>query len=329
MNQIYLTEPQQRYLRASLISFEKALRLADHLIDAGDEIGILYYRKLHLDPNKRKLAQYKILQALHELTDLVKQLGLESVEENTNRIILSEMSVSWSDLVDCHSDRMKGYGNMDAAAAAKIDQAVDHLERAAFELNNLMSFDSPRDIPNEEKKSDMTENKLTSSITKTLEIQVTIETDKDIKTFIEEQGWDEPEGLRIILGAGLGYLRGKPFLGYVEETGLFQDPKQLVILLAKAEASLASMRFRMFELQQMNNHWELSNGAVFQENIGLKNLTNRHIEEINNLHSKVSFLQAELTNLRSQQTEKEIPQQGVAHEYHLSKWHKWLKNLFK
>jgi len=41
---------------------------------------------------------------------------------------------------------------------------------------------------------------------------------------------------------------------------------------------------------------------VLQENIGLKNQTNRHIEEINELRLKVTCLQAELANIHSQQT---------------------------
>lgn len=142
MDRVNLTEPQQRHLRASLISFEKALRLADRLLEDGDEVGILYYRKLYLDPDQRRLAHGKITQALHELADLVKQLGLESVEESTARDILSEMSVSWADLVDCHSDRMIGYGEVDTDAATKIDPAIDRLERIALELSDLMLSDS-------------------------------------------------------------------------------------------------------------------------------------------------------------------------------------------
>jgi hypothetical protein len=142
MDRVNLTEPQRRHLRASLTSFEKGLRFADRLLEDGDEIGILYYRRLYLDFDQRRLAHEKISQALHELADLVKQLGLEPVEESADRIILSEMNVSWANLVDCHSDRMIGYGKVDTDAAKKIDPAIDRLERIALELSDLMLSDS-------------------------------------------------------------------------------------------------------------------------------------------------------------------------------------------
>ncbi len=147
MDEITLTEPQQRNLRVSLLSFEKTLRLADHLLKDGEEVGILYHRTQYLDLDKRRLAHEEIMKALQEIASLAKILGLEPEEENLSRIISSEMSVSWANLVDCHSDRMKGYGKVNPDTATKIDPAIDRLEKIAWELSNLMSSDSLKNNP--------------------------------------------------------------------------------------------------------------------------------------------------------------------------------------
>ena len=123
MDQITLTEPQHRHLRTSLLTYEKALRNADRLLSEGDEVGILYHRTQHLDADQRRLAHEEIMKALQEIASLANQLRIEPVEEDSAHIILPEMIVSWANLVDCHSDRMKGYGTIDPEASSKIDPA--------------------------------------------------------------------------------------------------------------------------------------------------------------------------------------------------------------
>lgn len=140
-------------------------------------------------------------------------------------------------------------------------------------------------------------DELKATSERVFEIHVTEETYQDICSLIQERGWDEAEGLRILLAAGIGYLRVTRFSDE-EAVGMPQNTRDLFERLVKAESLLASMRFRMFELQQQNQNWELSNGAVFQENIGLRNLTNRHLEEISELRTRVSSLEKELTDLR-------------------------------
>lgn len=151
MCEITLTEPQQRNLRVSLLSFERALRMADRLLKEGEEIGILYHRTQYLGLDKHRLAHEEIIKALQEISDLANLLELESEEEDSSRIILSEMSVSWANLIDCHSERMKGYGKVDPSTATKIDPAIDRLEKIAWKLSNLMSSaDSLNDLSRQE-----------------------------------------------------------------------------------------------------------------------------------------------------------------------------------
>jgi hypothetical protein len=137
---VALNPNQQNYLYASLRSFEKALRLADQLLAQGDERGILYYQKSNLDPALRQSAHDKIIQALQEVANLVERLGLEPREENSDQMIMAQMSASWADLVDSQSGRLKGYGQVDRQAAALIDPAVDRLARLAAELGEFFTL---------------------------------------------------------------------------------------------------------------------------------------------------------------------------------------------
>ena len=135
-----LNPNQQNYLYASLRNFEKALRQAEQLLAQGDERGILYYQKSNLDPALRQSARQKISLALEELASLVKQLGLEPRQENSDQLIMAQMSASWSDLVDSQSGRLKGYGQIDPQAAALIDPAVNRLARLAAELGEFFTL---------------------------------------------------------------------------------------------------------------------------------------------------------------------------------------------
>jgi hypothetical protein len=135
-----LNPNQQNYLYASLRNFEKALRLADQLLAQGDERGILYYQKSNLDPALRQSARDKISLALEELAKLANQLGIEPREENSDQVIMAQMSASWSDLVDSQSGRLKGYGQLDPQAAALIDPAVNRLAQLAVELGEYFTL---------------------------------------------------------------------------------------------------------------------------------------------------------------------------------------------
>jgi len=146
MNQTKLTESQRRYLRSCLISFEKALRHAAHLIEDKDKDCILYCQRLNLSYEQRQLVHNQIDRSLLEIKALVEALGIEVKEENSAQIITAEMSISWSDLVDGHSSRLKGYGEVNPDVAAILDPAIDRLAMMAMELSNLVTSESNSDI---------------------------------------------------------------------------------------------------------------------------------------------------------------------------------------
>ncbi len=61
-------------------------------------------------------------------------------------------------------------------------------------------------------------DELKATSERVFEIHVTEETYQDIRFLIQERGWDEAEGLRILLAAGIGYLRVTRFSdGYAAE----------------------------------------------------------------------------------------------------------------
>jgi len=136
---VVLTPDQLRYLYATLLGFEKALRWVDHLLENGEEVGILYYRRMQLDISQRQHGREIVAQALQELASFVQLLGITPKEEFLDQIIVAEMSVSWADLVDGRSDRLKGYGEVKPETAAVIDPILDRLSKMAFELSQLLT----------------------------------------------------------------------------------------------------------------------------------------------------------------------------------------------
>lgn len=148
-NKIALTAPQKRFLSSCLISFEKSLRLTERLLKEDGETGILYFMKQPLSAGVRQKAQKRINKVLQELDNLVKKLDLEPIEERMERIIMAELSVSWADLMDARSKRLRGYGDIDPRIVEILDPGIESLSRAAMELNQLILSDM-EDAPYEE-----------------------------------------------------------------------------------------------------------------------------------------------------------------------------------
>ncbi len=80
----------------------------------------------------------------------------------------------------------------------------------------------------------MTGNKNMGTITvknsssQTLEITLTAETKQELEHFIAEKGWERAEGYRILLGAGLGYLRSQPYQEAESDSEAEREKKQLM-----------------------------------------------------------------------------------------------------
>ena len=129
----------------------------------------------------------------------------------------------------------------------------------------------------------------------TFEVTVESETAHEIERVIAENGWERTEGLRLILGSGLGYLQGEKTLKAIESGAMTaQDLHKLVSRLMDTESRLAVLRFRAFELQRANQNWELSTGAIQNDRMGLRGVVQRLREEIAALKAENAQLRAQL-----------------------------------
>lgn len=148
----------------------------------------------------------------------------------------------------------------------------------------------------------------------TFEITVEAETAREIERVIAENGWEQAEGLRLILGSGLGYITGEKTLQAVAAgTMTAQDLETIVSRMIETESRLAVLRFRAFELERDNQAWELSTGAIQNDRVGLRELAWRLREEIAALKMENERLRAQLP---AQETTGQAPApsaQGADH----------------
>lgn len=115
-----------------------------------------------------------------------------------------------------------------------------------------------------------------------LEIEVTPETAKDVEDLLLEGGWQKEECLPIVLGIGMGAVR----VQWMTDTVMDDESEPLERMkarLASVEGSLATLRFRMFEMEQTNQAWDLSTGAIRNQNVGFKAIINRQQKELDEL----------------------------------------------
>lgn len=167
----------------------------------------------------------------------------------------------------------------------------------------------------------MGNNKSCETRLETLQITVTSETLRELDHLISLRNWEPSEGYRIILGTGLGYLLAQSLLDSENTTGLSQDAERLTARLVQTESMLASLRFHTFELQQQTSNWELSSGAIYQENMALKNLVNRQRKEIADLRLKLQELQEKMVSNHTTLDQSNLSDsKKIPAELHPSRW---------
>lgn len=130
---------QRRYLLISLLSVEKALRKTTQLLTQSGETGVLFVRKPFRHEELRDIALKKINCILEELETFIKQLALKPLEEDSTRMIVSELTMSWAGLEDCHSSHLKGYGELNPQTADWLDERIEHFASQMIELTRILS----------------------------------------------------------------------------------------------------------------------------------------------------------------------------------------------
>jgi len=129
-----LNNYQKNSLRASLNGLEDVLHNINRWVKQGEEQGILYTRTLQLQPGvKEKIFQYS-QQALSIIKEIMLKYHLEHRQESIAREIMGQISISWANLCDTKSKRLKGYGDMGSTASAELDQDIDSLSETCMSI---------------------------------------------------------------------------------------------------------------------------------------------------------------------------------------------------
>ena len=143
LTSVSMNELLNPYQKASLVTvlrmFEESLRQAQEWLSGRTESGILYYRKLDLSEEKQTTANKKIQDTLEQINILVKKLDLQPVEENPGSSIRGQLAVSWANLIDSQSNKLKRYGEVDPDLAELLDKEIIRLAGSAFHLAQFFS----------------------------------------------------------------------------------------------------------------------------------------------------------------------------------------------
>jgi len=142
-----LNPSQIHALWASLQSFEATLRQAAQWLEQEPEEGTLYRYTLSLTPEQRTYAATLIRTALEELGALSHDLELPRREESANRLLSSRFSLSWTELIDAHPARLKGYGDVDQRLVEATAERFSHLASLALTLSRLFAEEHPIPSP--------------------------------------------------------------------------------------------------------------------------------------------------------------------------------------
>lgn len=134
-----LNQSHIHVLWVSLHSFETALREASQWLEQEQEEGVLSRYVLTLTPEQRALAKTLIQTALDELQALKRDLDLPQHEESVNRLLSSRFSLCWTELVDAHPARLKGYGEVDEGIIEKTAARFSQLASLALTLSRLFA----------------------------------------------------------------------------------------------------------------------------------------------------------------------------------------------
>jgi hypothetical protein len=73
-------------------------------------------------------------------------MELSSTEESIESEIMADMSISWENIEECRSNRLKGYGRLNPNAVRIIDSAINYFAQRAIEISGLVTINSQDDV---------------------------------------------------------------------------------------------------------------------------------------------------------------------------------------
>ena len=136
-----LNPEQQSSVKIVLRMFEDNLREVETWLQGAEVNGILYQRRLNLPAAKREAVQQCVDAALEIIAALAQAIGLEQEVEDAAGLIRGEMSISWANLSDTQSRKLKRYGDVNPELESILDPAIQQLARLALELASIIEKD--------------------------------------------------------------------------------------------------------------------------------------------------------------------------------------------
>jgi len=130
-----------------------------------------------------------------------------------------------------------------------------------------------------------------------LTFEVSSETADQMSQLVSEHIWERSEGLRIILGAGIGALITQSVLKEREnaEDRIIGLSRELVL----SEGRLAATGYKLAEIRELIHQWEISSGALQEMGARLEKVVFRQNEEIKELKTKIKAQEKEIGRLRA------------------------------
>lgn len=144
----------------------------------------------------------------------------------------------------------------------------------------------------------------------TVEVPLLKETLRDARALIEEQKWDETEGLQIILANGLYYLRGeKQLQGLSGGTdGLAAEVERLSRDLMDMHSMYAVMKYRAYTLSEAKQALEFNVTGLETENRWSTSRLWQFRADEERMQKELDALRAENEDLRQRLAEFEAPE---------------------
>jgi hypothetical protein len=130
-----------------------------------------------------------------------------------------------------------------------------------------------------------------------LEIEISKETAEQIKEIIENYLWEKDEGLRRILGAGIGFLLAQKI--NLEKTDEKEKIRTLTRELTLSEGRLAGTRYRMAEMTFTIHRWELASGSLQSLGAATDKIVVRQNNELAEMRETIVRLNQENQDLQN------------------------------
>jgi len=138
-----LTPTQRTSLIITLRDFEKSLRRVELLLDSAEANGTLYRPRLNISEEKRAQAHQEISAALDQIHELSRLFAFDTEEQDAARLIRSEMSIHWINLLDSRSGKLKRFGKVHPQLAENLDAYILSLSNIALSLASLFEENPP------------------------------------------------------------------------------------------------------------------------------------------------------------------------------------------